>query len=112
MNAHVQDLYDYVAIMDYRNHAEGSDGILAHAAEELAYADAHGKTVVIGLETGDAEPAKVTFHGLGPAVLDREMNRAERQFRTSPSFRGFALHHLRTWMRLLESTPTTPSGPP
>jgi len=39
LNECVQDIYDYVAIMDYRNVAEGSDGIVSHAQNELDYAD-------------------------------------------------------------------------
>ena len=39
LSERVQDLYDYVAIMDYRNFAEGSDSIISHAEDELAYGD-------------------------------------------------------------------------
>lgn len=113
MNEHVQDLYDYVALMDYRNRAEGQDGIVAHALPELAYGDRIGRPVVIGLETGPAEPAKITFHGLGPAALGREMTEAQARFATHRSFAGFALHHLGTWMALVAEPgvrPTEPAG--
>ncbi len=100
MNEHVQDLYDYVAIMDYRNRAAGPDGIVAHAQPELAYGDLSGHAVVVGLETGPAEPAKVTFHGLGATALGREMAAARARFTPHRSFAGFALHHLGTWMAL------------
>lgn len=112
MNAHVQDLYDYVAIMDYRNHAEGGDGIVSHARDEMAYASTHGKAVVLGLETGEAELAKLTFRHLGADALTREMAATERAFARSSAFSGFAIHHLRTWMELLDkATPSTAHTP-
>jgi hypothetical protein len=112
MNAHVQDLYDYVVLMDYRNEAEGDDGIIAHAMGEVAYAAGRGKRVVVGLETGDTEPAKLTFRHRGPAVLAREMGKVEAAFARQPAFAGFALHHLGTWMELLAQPPAPPAREP
>jgi len=100
LNEFVQDLYDYVALMDYRNHAEGEDGILFHARQELAYASRTGKGVVIGLETGPAEPEKLTFQHLGFAILSREMAIVERICREERSYRGIAIHHLKPWRQL------------
>lgn len=110
LNAHVQELYDYVAVMDYRNRAEGPDGILAHAREEVACGSALGKPVILGLETGEAEPAKLTFAHLGPEIMAREMAAAERGLARRKAFAGFAIHHLRTWMELLER-PRSSSAP-
>ena len=114
LNAHLQDLYDYVAVMDYRNRAEGPDGIIAHAREEIAYGTAHGKVVLLGLETGEAQPPKVTFRNRGAAALTREMAATEKAFAREKGFRGFAIHHLGTWLELVEaSAPATPaSGQP
>lgn len=102
LSAHLQDLYDYVAVMDYRNRAEGPDGIIAHAREEIAYGTAHGKTVFLGLETGEAQPAKVTFRLRGAAALTREMAATEKAFALEKGFGGFAIHHLGTWLELIE----------
>jgi len=112
LNAHLQDLYDYVAIMDYRNRAEGPDGIIAHARAEIAHGAARGKAVLLGLETGEAEPAKVTFRHQGPAALAREMALTEQAFARHKAFGGFAIHHLRTWLELIETPAPTPSGRP
>lgn len=116
MNAHVQDLYDYVAVMDYRNRAEGPDGIIAHAREEIAYGAKVGRPVVLGLETGAAEPAKVTFRHLGPRALAREMAATRRAFDREPAFAGFAIHHLRAWLDLIQppnaTSTTTSTGRP
>ncbi len=48
---HVISLVDDIAIMDYRTHAEGPNGAIAHAQGELALAGAKGVGVFIGVET-------------------------------------------------------------
>lgn len=45
------DIVDNVGIMDYRTVAYGADGVIAHALDELRYADKKGKKIFIGLET-------------------------------------------------------------
>lgn len=92
---HFADLYDYVALMDYRDHADGRDGIIAHAAKELAYAEKAGKQVVIGLELTPNELKKVTFNHRREADLEREMAATEKAYGKSKAFTGFALHHYR-----------------
>ncbi|MDE2307463.1 MAG: hypothetical protein KGJ97_04110 [Xanthomonadaceae bacterium] len=94
---HVIDLFDYVALMDYRNKAEGSDSILSHAASEIAYADRVGKKVVIGLEVSPDEPEKVTFDKAGPKAFEQAVSIVEQALRNDPSFAGFAIHHYRTY---------------
>ncbi len=100
LSDHVQDVYDYVAIMDYRNFAEGSDGIIAHAADELTYADRTGRSVVIGVETLLTEPRKVTFYGMGHDAMEEQLRIAEAAFASHPSFAGFAIHHLGSYRNM------------
>lgn len=92
---HFADLYDYVALMDYRDHADGRDGIIAHAAKEMAYAETIGKQVVIGLELTPNELKKVTFNHLREADLEREIAATAAAYAESKAFAGFALHHYR-----------------
>jgi hypothetical protein len=92
---HIAELYDYVALMDYRDHAEGRDGIVAHAAKDMAYAEQIGKQVVIGLELTPNALKKVTFHHLREAELQREMAKTQAVYAESRAFAGFALHHYR-----------------
>lgn len=103
LSDHVQDIYDYVAIMDYRNFAQGPDGIIAHATDELAYADRTGRSVVIGVETLLTEPRKVTFHGMGYATMEEQLKIAETEFSTHPSFSGFAIHHMGSYRIMVDS---------
>ena len=103
LNEHLQDAFDYVALMAYRNRADGRDGLIHLAEGELAYGDRIGRPVVVGLETSPATPEKVTFHGQDAAALPREMATARKAFERHPSFAGFALHHLRSWLTLIGS---------
>lgn len=100
---HLADLYDYLALMDYRNRADGRDGIVAHAAREMAYAQKIGKRVVIGLELGRSEPKKVTFNHLREADLRREMAATEKAYDGSAAFAGFALHHYRSYREWIDA---------
>ncbi len=99
VSEHTIDLYDYVALMDYRDKAEGSDSILSHAASEIAYANRVGRQVVIGLEVSPNEIDKVTFDEEGPRVFEQEVAKVERALGGEPSFAGFAIHHYRAWRR-------------
>lgn len=105
LSDHVQDIYDYVAIMDYRNFAQGSDGIIAHATDELEYADRIGKTVVIGVETLRTEPRKVTFYGMSRVAMEEQLKIAETEFSSHPSFSGFAIHHFGSYLIRIDSKP-------
>ena len=102
VSEHVIDLFDYVALMDYRHKAEGSDSILSHAASEIAYADRVGKKVVIGLEVSPGDLEKITFDKVGPKVFEQALGTVERALRDDPSFAGFAIHHYRTYRNWIE----------
>jgi hypothetical protein len=102
VSEHVADLTDYVALMDYRNEAEGNDGIIDHATDEMRYAERAGKKVVIGLELTPSEPSKITFNHLAEADLAREVALTERHYRDSPAFAGFVFHHYRGYVEWVE----------
>jgi hypothetical protein len=93
VSEHVQDLYDYVALMDYRDHADGGDGLIAHASDELRYGEGIGRRVLIGVETGPNEIRKVSFHHLGEADMERELDMTSAGVRKMRSFGGFVIHH-------------------
>jgi hypothetical protein len=92
LNQHVQDLVDRVVIMDYRDFAAGSDGIIVHAQNEMDYAQSITKVVVIGVETNEAEPEKVTFFEEGETVMEEELAIVKQHYQASPAFHGFAIH--------------------
>jgi hypothetical protein len=47
---------------------------------------------VIGVETNDVEPEKVTFFEEGETVMENELALVEQHYQTSSVFRGFATH--------------------
>jgi hypothetical protein len=99
---HVIRLFETVALMDYRNFARGSDGIIAHATLEMDIAARLGRRVVIGLEIAEGEPKKISFASLTPADLARELAATESAFQDSSAFGGFAIHHFSAWKAWLE----------
>ncbi|NUT38137.1 MAG: fibronectin type III domain-containing protein, partial [Hamadaea sp.] len=126
MAEHIQDLSDYVAIMDYRDQADGGPGIIAQAAGEIAYAERIGKplSVVVGVETLDiatsGDPAAITFREEGRDALEAELAKVYQAFSDSPAFAGVALHHYDSYRELPTvwgpsarwPEPPADSGPP
>lgn len=99
---HVIELFDYVALMDYRTKAEGPGGLIDNAASELAFARRVGRRVVIGVEVtpNDDEPG-TSFADLREEALERELERVAKAFAGNPAFAGFAIHHYgsyRDWL--------------
>jgi len=112
LHQYVQDIVDCVVIMDYRDTAGGSDGIIAHAGDELFYASKTGKLVTVGVETNCIEPAKITFCEEGKAALEQELSEARLCFEASPAFHGFAVHDYAGYARLSQPVPAPTSAPP
>lgn len=103
VSQHVQDTYDYVALMDYRDRAEGGDGIVSHAMDELEYGGKIGRKVLIGVETMPNAIKKVSFHHLGEADLERELGETRAAVGAMPAYGGFVVHHYgsyRKWLGL------------
>lgn len=98
---HVLSLYDYAALMDYRNHADGGDGIISHAVDTLDIAARRGKKVVIGVEIGAGELEKVSFQHKSERDLERELALTEFAFSDRGVFAGFAIHHYRVYREWL-----------
>lgn len=102
VSEHVLDLYDTAALMNYRDRAEGRDGMIVHAASELAYAAKLGKRLAIGVEVTPNEVDKVTFDGLSEEYMEAELAKAEAAFSSSAAFGGFVIHHYgsyRAWLK-------------
>jgi hypothetical protein len=101
VSQHVQDIYDFVALMDYRDRADGGDGLVSHAMDELAYGETIGRPVMIGIETMPNELKKVSFHHLGEADLERELAATSRSVGRMRSFGGYVVHHYAAYRRWL-----------
>ena len=87
---------DAVAVMAYRNHADGPDGTIALASAEVAAGAQLGRPVRIGQETNvlgvDPTEVKQTFHGMTLAQMDTQLALVRDAFAASPAFAGLAIH--------------------
>jgi hypothetical protein len=101
MHEHVLDIYDYVAVMDYRDRADGTDGLIAHVRSEMDAAAIRGKRVVIGVETAPNEIAKVTFADNTVAQFDQALAQTRSAYLGHPAFAGFAVHHFEVYVAWL-----------
>jgi hypothetical protein len=104
VSEYVQSIYDYVAIMDYRNVALGSDSIVSLSRDELEYADKIGKKVMIGVETLNTTPVKVTFYGKTNEYFEEQLALAEESLSKYKSFTGFVIHHLEPYHDLVKQS--------
>ncbi|MWV42947.1 fibronectin type III domain-containing protein [Paenibacillus sp. HJL G12] len=99
LSEHVQDTLDYISIMDYRDQAEGSVGIIDQARGEMEYANTIGKpySVVIGVETKDiadgGDPETITFNEEGRLHMEAELDKVYAAFEGDSAFGGIAIHH-------------------
>ena len=91
----VARIVDIPSIMAYRDHAEAPDGILDHTAGEI---EMH--PVVIGVETADVSPPKITFWDEGASVMERELEEVYAAYGQHPNFRGFFVHHYGSYLDL------------
>lgn len=102
LSEHIQDISDYISIMDYRDEAGGSAGIIQQAQGEIDYANQIGKpnSVVIGVETKDiadgGDPETITFREEGRAYMEGELDKVYAAFGTNNAFAGIAMHHYDT----------------
>jgi hypothetical protein len=92
------EAFDYVALMDYRDRAEGRDGIIAHASYEVDAAAEIGRKVIVGVETDEAELDKLTFAEEGREEMAAELEKVRQEFRGRAGYGGIAVHHLRSWL--------------
>jgi len=112
LNQHVQDLADQVVLMDYRDSAEGDDGIIQHAAVEMLYATQIERQVVIGVETNNAapEPEKVTFYEEGEQAMEAALATVMHTYGGNPAFGGIAIHDYSGYKNLTAEALLTPAS--
>ncbi|MBI4335084.1 MAG: hypothetical protein HY589_00335, partial [Candidatus Omnitrophica bacterium] len=84
LHAKLIDISDNIGVMDYRNFAEGPDGMIRHALDELKYASKAGKKVYIGVETSRYPAREIYFVSAGEKAPDAGILLSSR-------FEGFPL---------------------
>ena len=93
---HCIDLLDQVGIMNYRDAAEGADGLIAHGQDLLAYADKAGAARIhMGVETFLSPPADVWFVvGLPRKRFEAIIRGAGKELAALSRVDGLRLHRL------------------
>lgn len=85
----------YVVIMAYRNVAEGPDGVIEHIHNEIDFSQQYAPRVgiVVGQETSDVQPAKLTYFGKPFAGMLGEVKKIGLTFENFPNLKGFAFNN-------------------
>lgn len=98
MSAWMLEKFDCLVIMNYRNHALGSNGIVENAQTMLREASTLKKKVVIAVETlKSKEGPRVSFYSMSNEVMEKELQSAHNQLAHYASYAGFAIHDFKSW---------------
>lgn len=94
----------YIAIMAYRDHATGSNGSIGVSQAEIDYAVAHDSNtgIWVGVETGDVQPASITFFGKPNEDLENSLREINAAFHAIPNYCGVAIHHWESYRKLVQ----------
>lgn len=98
MSAWMLEKFDCLVIMNYRNHALGSNGIVENAQAMLREASTLKKKVVVAVETLiSKEGPRVSFYSMSSEVMEKELQSAHNQLAHYASYAGFAIHDFKSW---------------
>ena len=83
-----------VVVMAYRNASRGNNGTIALARTEVQYAQykASNVKVIIGQETTNVEPEKITFFNKTKTEMSTEVKWIDEQFGSVPTYGGVAIN--------------------
>ncbi|BCB02371.1 amidase [Bacillus sp. KH172YL63] len=94
---------DEVAVMAYRDLANGPNGINELVRNEIQFGLSQGKKVKVGVETApSAEGDFLTFYEEGEAFMSGELALVDDRYRAYQSYNGIAVHHYESWKSLKE----------
>lgn len=87
-----------VVIMAYRDTATA---ITSAVSKELSFGKLYGATVTVGVETQkSSEGGTISFYEEGQTYMNQELSKVYTSCSGNPSFGGFAIHHVMSWMVL------------
>lgn len=91
-----------VVVMAYRNAAKGNDGVIFHARTEVEYASSRASNVkvLIGQETTDVQPAKITYYGQSATEMSNQIALIDQTFKDSSAYSGVAINDLAGYREL------------
>jgi hypothetical protein len=87
-----------VTVMAYR---DSSSAIIDLVKTEMGLAAKHGKSLVIGVETGQSsEGNNLTFFEEGETYMNGQLGTVKSYYAASSGFNGVAIHHVGSWMTM------------
>ncbi|QRG65866.1 hypothetical protein [Brevibacillus choshinensis] len=90
--------HDHVAIMSYRDQAEGPNSISSLVPQELGWADELGKKILLGVETKQSgEGNYVSFYEEGTQYMNQEIDKLSELMANHSSYGGIAVHSYEYW---------------
>lgn len=87
---HLLDCVDHVAIMSYRDTAEGKNGIIALVAKTIAYADTTKAKVFVGAKMANIGPKMEGFYGKNEAQMMSALKAVDDTYTPHPGYAGLA----------------------
>jgi hypothetical protein len=92
-------------VMAYRNFTAGSNGSIALFESNMAAVVAEGSStsLLLGQETGNVQPADVTFYGLGCETFETAASQLHVRFGSEPNYAGDAIDDVETMLALCPS---------
>ncbi|MED5016477.1 copper amine oxidase N-terminal domain-containing protein [Paenibacillus chibensis] len=101
MSAWMLEKFDCLVIMNYRNQALGSDGIVENAQAMLREASTLKKKVIVAVETVKSkEGSQVSFYSMSSEAMEKELQTAHNQLAHYASYAGFAIHDITSWQQM------------
>lgn len=97
-NEWVINKMDHTSVMAFRDHAEGSGGILNAAQNEVNYAESIDKNIIISVEMkkNTANP-HISFYDEGEDVMEEELDIVNEELGSYSSYQGHVVHAYRYW---------------
>lgn len=93
--------FDHIAVMAYRNKAEGHDGIISVAKSTIKTANINQTPVILAVETMQSkEGEKVTFYGKSEQDMDTELIKVNQYFSKYTYFKGNGIHYYESYKEL------------
>ncbi|MFC5457567.1 hypothetical protein [Prosthecobacter fluviatilis] len=87
---HLLDCVDHVAIMSYRDTAEGKNGIVSLVAKTIAYADTTKAKVFVGAKMANIGPKMEGFYGKTETQMMSALRAVDDTYTSHPGYAGLA----------------------
>lgn len=97
---HLCDLADNVALMSYRNTAEGKNSLIALTGQTVKNAATRRAKVFVGVKMADIGPRMETFFGRTAKEMDAETTKVMSAFSKERAFGGIAYFHYRAFREM------------